>query len=526
MDILLLVGEITILIIVFFLFRWIVKIMIRQMIKVGWLKENDHRILQLRRGIIIFLLSSGGLLCISLVVAGALLIHQGKSIKQLQLGLIIIFSPTREFWTTFLTGSLKSVMLLLLVNYTIPFAHRYLDIASEFTQIFDDITNENIRNFFKSIKTILANSLWILAVAWCTDFYKLIPIITDTLFLGFKCYFILSIGLLSAKVVSVIIDTSDYLTIKYVKPNHLFLDFYKSIQPLISQLKKCTQYAIYVGTVTLIVRDIPSLAWMNIFGIRIILIIGVFFASSILIQIFNILLEDLMLKSKNLTELQRQKRLTIIPLFESILKYIIYFSAGVSILNLVGLDPTPILAGAGIIGLAVGFGAQNLINDIVCGFFILFENYYLVGDFIQVSQGSGLVEAIDLRTTRIRNPNGQVHIIRNGEIKDVINYSKKYVYAVVEVPVSYEYNLVSVYELLESLGKELQEKNSDVLEATKVEGVEKLETSVLIIRTITKVKPGKHLSIQRILRQMFKDALSQKDILCQASNSITLKKPE
>lgn len=150
-----------------------------------------------------------------------------------------------------------------------------------------------------------------------------------------------------------------------------------------------------------------------------------------------------------------------------------------------------------------------------------------MGDFIEVSEASGFVEGIDLRTTRIRHPNGQVYIIRNGEIKDVINYSKKYIYAVVEVGVSYESNLAVVYEVLENLGKELNEKYSDVLETTQVDGVVKFEDSSLIIRTITKVKPGKHLPIERVMRKMIKNAFDREDI--QFSNdldSIALQKKQ
>jgi len=514
MNILLLVVEITVLIVIVFLFNWIFGMIIQQMTKMGLLKEDDHKILTLRRNIRILLVLICAILSLCILVTGAVLIYQGKSVQKFQLDLILAFAPTPKLWIKFFAGSLKSIMLLMLVKYTIPVTHRFLDIASERAQNFDDITNNNesIKLFFNSIKTILANSLWILAITFCTQFYNLITVITKTMYLGLKCYLILSIGLLSAKVIAVIIDTSYYLAIKYVKPDNFLIGFYKSLQPLISLFKKCIEYVIYVGTATLIVRDIPFLAWMKVFGVKIIMIIGIFFASNVLSKVCNIILEDLVLKSENLTELQRQRRLTIIPLFKSILKYLIYFTAGISMLNLIGFDPTPILAGAGILGLAVGFGAQNLINDIVCGFFILFENYYLVGDFIEVSEASGFVEAIDLRTTRIRHPNGKVYIIRNGEIKDVINYSKNYIYAVVEVGVSYQSNLTHVYEVLETLGKELKENNSDVLEKTKVDGVLKFEESALIIRTITKVKSGKHLPIERVMRKMIKDAFDLEDI--------------
>ena len=91
------------------------------------------------------------------------------------------------------------------------------------------------------------------------------------------------------------------------------------------------------------------------------------------------MLEEVLFKDQDLTDIQKSRRLTMIPLFRSLLQYLIYFSVAVSILYILDINPTPILAGAGIVGIAVGLGAQTLINDIVCGFFILFENFRTLG---------------------------------------------------------------------------------------------------------------------------------------------------
>jgi small conductance mechanosensitive channel len=212
----------------------------------------------------------------------------------------------------------------------------------------------------------------------------------------------------------------------------------------------------------------------------------------------------------------------LIPLFRSLLQYLIYFTVGVSILYTLDINPTPILAGAGIVGIAIGLGAQALINDIVSGFFILFENYYLVGDYVEAGKAEekvveGVVEAIELRTTRIRHPNGQLQIIRNGEMGSITNYSKQYIFAVVEVAVPYNSELVHVYQVIESVGQQLKTDYPDVLEPTQIDGVESLGESNLLLRTLTKVKPGKHLQIQRILRKNFMDTLLREGILLPAS---------
>ena len=124
------------------------------------------------------------------------------------------------------------------------------------------------------------------------------------------------------------------------------------------------------------------------------------FISKVIFEVIYLLLEEFLFKDQQLTETQRSRRLTMIPLFRSLLQYLIYFAVAVSILYILDINPTPILAGAGIIGLAVGLGAQTLINDIVSGFFILFENYYLVGEYIQAGKAEEItvectVESID-----------------------------------------------------------------------------------------------------------------------------------
>jgi small-conductance mechanosensitive channel len=151
--------------------------------------------------------------------------------------------------------------------------------------------------------------------------------------------------------------------------------------------------------------------------------------------------------------------------------YAVYFGTAVLILASLGFNPLPFLAGAGILGLVVGFGAQSLINDVVSGFFILFENTYLVGDVIEAGSGKGVVEAIEFRTTKIRDVDGRVHIIRNGDVKDVINYSKDYTLAVVPVDVVYDADLRWVFSILKEAGERLRAENPDVLEDTAIDGI-------------------------------------------------------
>src|SRR5207248_10424691 len=110
-----------------------------------------------------------------------------------------------------------------------------------------------------------------------------------------------------------------------------------------------------------------------------------------------------------------QKGRTLVPLIHSICQYLIYFGSVLLMLGVLGVDTRPILAGAGILGLAVGLGAQTLVTDLVSGFFILFENQFLVGDYVKIGEAAGIVEEVGMRTTHVRDGQGKLHIIPNGQ---------------------------------------------------------------------------------------------------------------
>ncbi|MDA0267087.1 MAG: mechanosensitive ion channel family protein [Cyanobacteria bacterium] len=263
---------------------------------------------------------------------------------------------------------------------------------------------------------------------------------------------------------------------------------------------------------SLIVQQIDIIANLANWGTVGIKLIAIVLLSRVLTSVFQLIIEESLLKAKDLTETQEQRRSTLVPIIQSISKYLVYFGSIVFMLDAIGIDPAPILAGAGILGLAVGFGAQNLINDIVSGFFILFENYYLVGDYIETDAASGYVEAIELRTTRIRHQHGQVYIIRNGDITAVTNYSKEFVYSPVNIGFDYDTDLERVYRIIETVGHQLRERDENVLEPTEIEGVEEFGDIRLYVRTKTKVKPGKHFLVQANLRKLLKEAFDREGI--------------
>ncbi|GFE68946.1 mechanosensitive ion channel family protein [Chroococcus sp. FPU101] len=512
MNILITIAEVGSLILIFSVLNKFVKLGF-QAITRSWPVEKTQKLVTLRQNLSLLLLLVCSGLCFLIVAVNSVLIYQNKNVLDFQLGLINRIP--RQFWIDLATGIAKSVMLLFLVKYSIPLLERCLIWCSNFAKNYDHIiaNDQSIEVFFNDLKKTLSNGLWLLAISLCTQFLDLPNFIPKYLYIILKAYLAIAVGRMLTLALSTIIDTLDGLSLQYANSDSL-LRHYQRFRHLVPALKKCLEYVLYVGIASLIIQDIDFIAWIANYADEIIAMIAIYFLCGVAIEISNVILEDLILQTDNLTDLQRQRRLTIIPLFKSILKYTIYFAAGIFILKLLSLDPTPLLAGAGIVGIVVGFGAQNLINDIVCGFFILFENYYLVGDYIEAGKleertVEGIVEAIELRTTQIRHPDGQLQIIRNGEIGSVINYSKQYIYAKVEVPIPHNLDLDRAYNLIEEVGQQLKQECFDVLEATYIDGLENWHKDDLVLRTLTKVKPGKHLAIQRLLRRMLKNALDE-----------------
>lgn len=516
MNILIILSEIIFVIVIFLLFNWLIGIIFKQFAKVSWLQKKTENIILLRRSISRILILTSVVLCLALIGVNGIVIYQGGNIQEFQLNLIRSL-PT-QFWINIVTAILKTISLLILVKFSIPPLRRGIDWVCDYAKKADKITanDESIEAFFRVLKRIIIHSIWISSAILCAKFLYLPEVVTKYIYIALKIYIIITVGLLVIKAIATIVDTLDALSLKYSSSNNL-LRLYERLRHLIPLFKKCLEYVLYVGIVNLVVPEIEPIAWISAYTPRIVQIIGVYFLSNVLIEVAYFTLDEFYLKTTDINDSQQQKRLTLIPLMRSFAKYFVYFTGAVTILKLIGIDPAPILAGAGIVGIAVGLGAQNLINDVVCGFLILFENYYLVGDYVEAGKMEersveGVVEAIELRTTHIRHPDGQLQIIRNGDIGSIINFSKQYIYARVEVSVSYNSNLDHVYRVVEKVGQQLKENEQDIIEPTRVAGLESFGENNLLLLTLTKVKPGKHLHIQRVLRKILKDTFSQEEI--------------
>lgn len=202
---------------------------------------------------------------------------------------------------------------------------------------------------------------------------------------------------------------------------------------------------------------------------------------------------------------------TLRALVHSILKYTVYFVAGLTVLGQF-VDTTSILATAGIGGLAIGFGAQSLVKDVISGFFILFEDQYAVGDFVTIGDTTGTVEEIGLRITKIRGFKGDLTIIPNGQVQKVVNYTRGNVLAVIDINVPYETDIDQAIKLIEDVAQKYAQENNNIVEQPQVLGVMDLGDSQITIRAVARTLPLKHWEVERELKKRIKEAFDEKGI--------------
>lgn len=219
--------------------------------------------------------------------------------------------------------------------------------------------------------------------------------------------------------------------------------------------------------------------------------------------------------------LNEKRSLTLEAILKSILRYSVYFFGIVGILSQIFGAITLTFAGIG--GVAIGFGAQNLVKDIINGFFILFEDQYAVGDYINIDDKGGIVESIELRVTKIRDFNGDLHIIPNGLIAKITNHSRGNARVLVDVDIAYEEDVDRTIEILTAVCEEFSRNNENMIEGPKVAGVSAFKDNGLTIRMIGKAKPLTQGDCEMGLRKEVKKALNKAEIEIPYSKKIVVK---
>ncbi|AQS54778.1 hypothetical protein B0W44_02330 [Novibacillus thermophilus] len=204
-----------------------------------------------------------------------------------------------------------------------------------------------------------------------------------------------------------------------------------------------------------------------------------------------------------LRHIDEKRAATLSKLLKSVVRYVVYFVAAVTILLNFGVDLMPIFAGAGIVGLAIGFGAQNLVKDVITGFFLIFENQLHVGDYVEVNgKISGTVEEIGLRVTKIREWNERLHYLSNGEISQITNYNRDRMRPLVSVVVPYEENQKVVEQTLDNICHDLFEKYEPYfLEKPSVYGITNLDREGVHYTMMAVTVPEQYWFVERAMRK-------------------------
>ncbi len=233
-------------------------------------------------------------------------------------------------------------------------------------------------------------------------------------------------------------------------------------------------------------------------------------------KISRVVANRLFPKRKRESDPEYQKRAdTLAAVITYLLTVTIIIIGGVMILGEFNIEIGPILAAAGIVGVAVGFGAQHLVRDVITGFFILLDDQIRVGDVVQVAGKGGLVEKISLRLTILRDLAGNVHYVRNGEINVVTNMTKEYSRYVFDIGVAYREDVDQVIEVVKQVDEELRNDpqfGSDILEPIEILGLDQFADSAIIIKARTKTKPIKQWAIGREFNRRLKKRFDEKDI--------------
>lgn len=216
------------------------------------------------------------------------------------------------------------------------------------------------------------------------------------------------------------------------------------------------------------------------------------------------------IKSKASFTLDEKKANTIGEVLKSVLRYSVYFFGIAAILANIFTGMSLTLASIG--GVALGFGAQSLVKDLINGFFILFEDQYAVGDYITLSNYSGIVESIGIRTTVLKDFNGDMHLIPNGVISQVTNHSRGAMRVMVDVAIPYEENIDKVTNIINKVCEKVSDDNENVIDKPKVLGIDSLNNSTIVIKVLGTAKPMSQWELERNLKKEIKLALDKEGI--------------
>ena len=213
---------------------------------------------------------------------------------------------------------------------------------------------------------------------------------------------------------------------------------------------------------------------------------------------------------------RRQRVLTVADLLGSVARYAVWTVTGITVLAIVGFDVRALLAGAGIAGLAIGFGAQTFVKDVISGFFLLFDDTLGNGDLIRIGDDVGTVEYVGLRLIKVRKFSGELLMVPAGEVRTFGNQSVGYARVVVTVGLSYEQDAHEALRVLEAVAEEWAAtdaaKEVMVEDAPQVQGLLSLDDSAVTARIVVQVRPGEQFAVDRAIRTLVKERFDEHGI--------------
>ncbi|MGP7819555.1 mechanosensitive ion channel family protein [Niallia sp. 01092] len=266
--------------------------------------------------------------------------------------------------------------------------------------------------------------------------------------------------------------------------------------------------------------------WMNI-GKGALKLVIILIVSTILIKLGKLAIKNIFkVRPHSAIRITERREATLVKLLENTLTYVVYFISAMTILSIFGINVQALLAGAGIVGLAVGFGAQSLVKDIITGFFIIFEDQFSVGDYVRVGTFEGTVEEIGLRTTKIKSYTGEVNILPNGSIVEVTNFSVNNSRAVVDVSIAYQGDINKAEKVIRERLATLEEKYEQIVGTPELLGIQNIQATEIVLRVVAETLPAQQIGVARILRKEIKAVLDENGIESPLPRLVMYSKPE
>ncbi len=252
--------------------------------------------------------------------------------------------------------------------------------------------------------------------------------------------------------------------------------------------------------------------WIGLTDVIVKIALIVIIAGIIVKIVKKVITNIFLLRAKTPLRVSERRETTMLKLLQNVASYFIYFIALTIILETLSFDVKGLIAGAGIVGLAVGFGAQSLVKDVITGFFIVFEDQFSVGDYVRIGQVEGTVEEIGLRTTKIKHFTGELHIIPNGNILEVTNFSIHNSVAVVDLGIAYEGDIDKAERVIQQFLEEMPARYEELIGTPQLLGVQSLAPSEVVLRITAETLPMQHFFIARELRKELKQLLDANGI--------------